>query len=66
MEIFSAQELAFLRYPDKFSRNYQKVLRCRIRKKARAMWTALLIIEYSPKAMQSNGSFEELPLALLN
>lgn len=45
MHIFSPQELAFLRNPDKFSKDYQKVLRYRIRKKVREVQKALWVIE---------------------
>lgn len=66
MRIFSNQELAFLRNPGNFSRDYQRVLRCRIRKKARAMLNALRIIEARHEIIYPNGSAAEVPRPMLN
>lgn len=66
MEIFSVQELAFLRNPYKFNKIYQKVLRCRIRKKVRAVQRATWIIETYYETIYPKGRAEELPLAMLN
>jgi hypothetical protein len=66
MKLLSPQELAFLNNPDRFSGGYQKVLRCRIKKKARAMQMTLQIIQYSWKAMRPKRRRQTWPITMLN
>jgi hypothetical protein len=66
VEIFSYQELAFLRDPDSFKKTYQKVLRCRIRKKVKAVQEAQRIIETYHDIIYPKGGALELSLSMLN
>ena len=60
MQIFSRREWEFLCDPDKFSDGHQRVLRNRLRKKARAMEWALMFMESCPKAMLPARDYEKV------